>query len=57
MEYHMKIKSNHPLAHHGLVIGQQVNHNGINYNVMSEDFGVYDLEPERLCSWRRRTVY
>jgi hypothetical protein len=53
----MKIKSNHPLAHHGLVIGQQVNHNGINYNVISDDFGVYDLEPERLCAWKKRTVY
>ena len=53
----MKIKSNHPLAHHGLVVDEQVNHNGISYNVMSDDFGIHDLEPERLCFWRKRAVY
>ncbi|MBX9597074.1 MAG: hypothetical protein K2X04_00695 [Burkholderiales bacterium] len=50
----MKITSNHPLAHHGLIVGEQINHNGISYNVMSDDFGVYNLEAERLCSWKKK---
>lgn len=53
----MKIKSNHPLARHGLVVGEQINHNGINYTVEHESFGQYDLEPDRLCSWKGRSCY
>lgn len=57
LESIMKIKSNHPLAKHGLVVGEQVNHNGINYTVQNESFGQYELEPDRLCSWKGRTAY
>lgn len=53
----MKIKSNHPLAKHGLVVGEQVNHNGINYTVQDESFGQYQLEPELLCSWKCKSCY
>ena len=53
----MKINSNHPLAKHGLVVGEQVNHNGINYTVENESFGRYELKPDRLCCWKGRTVY
>ena len=55
--YIMKINSNHPLAKHGLVVGEQVNHNGINYTVENESFGRYELKPDRLCCWKGRTVY
>lgn len=53
----MKIKSNHPLAKHGLVVGEQVIHNGINYTVENESFGQSDWEPDRLCIWKGRSCY
>ena len=53
----MKINSNHPLARHGLIVGEQVIHNGINYTVENESFGRYELEPDGLCCWKGRTVY
>lgn len=53
----MKINSNPPLARHGLVVGEQVNHNGINYTVENESFGWYELEPDLLLCWKGRTAY
>lgn len=55
--YIMKINSNHPLARHGLIVGEQVNHNGINYTVENENFGRYELEPDGLCCWKGRSCY
>jgi hypothetical protein len=54
----MKIKSTHPLAKHGLVVGQQFIHNGLTYEVTAEDFGVYEIErSSQLIAWRGKTVY
>lgn len=53
----MEISHKHPLAKHGLVVGEQINHNGINYTVQDENFGLYDLEPDQLCIWKGKTVY
>lgn len=53
----MKISHNHPLAKHNLIVGQQLNHNGITYNITNESFGEYELEPERLCSWKKRSCF
>ena len=51
----MKIKKNHPLAKQGLVVGQQVTHCGISYNVIDEDFREYEIEPQRLCAWKKNS--
>jgi hypothetical protein len=54
----MKITYNHPLAKHGLVVGQQFIHNGLTYEVTAEDFGVYEIERKSyLTIWRGKTVY
>lgn len=54
----MRITSNHPLARHGLVVGQQINHNGISYTVVNEDYRSYELESDNpLTAWKKRTVY
>ena len=54
----MKIKNNHPLAKHRLIVGQQITHNGISYTVTREDFGQYELEPDNpIMVWKGKTVY
>lgn len=55
--YIMKIKRTHPLAHHSLIVGEQINHNRISYYVDNEANGVYELVPEPLCVWKGRTCY
>lgn len=53
----MKISYNHPLAKHKLIVSQQLSHNGVTYSVTNENFGQYELEPEKLCSWKKRSYY
>lgn len=54
----MKISHNHPLAKHGLVIGQQIYHNGITYNVEFEDFGKYEINPiQPIIAWKKKNCY
>lgn len=49
----MKISHNHPIARHGLIVGEHLDHNGITYNVTDEYRDGFEVEPERLCAWRK----
>ena len=53
----MKINKKHPLYKMNLIVGQQITHNGLTYNIVDEELDHYELEPERLCSWKGRTCY
>ncbi len=53
----MKISNNHPLAKHKLIVGQQLNHNGITYNITDECFGQYELEPENCVVGKREVIF
>ncbi len=51
----MKISHNHPIAKHGLVIGQQIYRNGIAYNVESKDFGEYEIQlVQAIIAWKNK---
>lgn len=54
----MFIKKNHPLYKKITTVGQQLRHNGINYNVIDESFGQYELEADNpITMWKKRTCY
>lgn len=54
----MFIDKKHPLYKKITVVGQQVQHNGISYSVVSDDFGQYEIEPDNpVTAWKRRTCY
>lgn len=49
----MKITHKHPIARHGLIVGQAVNHNGITYDVIDELYDGYEIEPRKLPIWKK----
>lgn len=40
------------------MVGQQLQHNGISYNVVDEIFGQYEIEPDNpVTIWKKKPCY
>lgn len=54
----MFIDRKHPLYKKITTVGQELRHNGINYSVVDETFGEYEVEPDNpVTVWKKRTRY
>jgi hypothetical protein len=53
----MKISHNHPILTQGNHQGDSIVHNGLTYQIIDEDFGFVELEPERLRVWKKRRKF
>lgn len=53
----MKINFNHPIAKRITRVGQEISHNGITYDVENEYYDGYEIEPQRLCAWKKNSKF
>lgn len=51
----MKLNKNHPIIIDGTHNGYTIKHHGLSYKIIDEDFGYFEVEPERLMAWKKRS--
>ncbi|MDD3266519.1 MAG: hypothetical protein PHC75_04990 [Burkholderiales bacterium] len=53
----MIFNKNHPVIVNGIREQDTIKHHGLSYKIIDEDFGYFEVEPERLMAWKKRNKY